>query len=280
MTKPGPFCIDGTPVNLTANNPGGTFTGTGITDGNAGTFDPAQANEGLNTITYTPGAGNCETTATTDIVINPLPDVDFNVDLGQGCVPFNAVITNLTNPAGSALDWDFGNGDVSNQTGTVTSQYATPGLYDVTLTATSPAGCVNTITKSDAIEAFANAIAGFTVFPDEIGLNSPTVEFTNNSLEADDYTWTFGDGNESNENNPTYSYSSFDANPTVTLVATNAGGCADTARFTLVVIEELLFFVPNTFTPDGDKFNIYLRPYFHFRVRCSGLHLPNLQQMG
>ena len=220
------------------------------------------ANEGINTITYTPADGVCETTATLDIVINPLPVVDFNVNSVGGCVPFTTTYTDLTNPAGSSLEWSFGNGDQSTQNGTVAAQYATPGLYDVSLTATSPAGCVNSITKLDAVEAFANADASFSVSTETIGMSTPEVEFYNNSDEADEFTWTFGDGNTSMEDNPTHKYNSFDQNPTVTLIANNEGGCSDTMSYTLTIVEDLLYFIPNTFTPDGDKFNNEFVPVF------------------
>jgi gliding motility-associated-like protein len=39
-------------------------------------------------------------------------------------------------------------------------------------------------------------------------------------------------------------------------------GCTDTAYGTVVVQEELIFYVPNTFTPDGDEFNQAFQPVF------------------
>lgn len=52
------YCIDAASVTLTGTPAGGTFSGTGITSGVAGTFDPVTAGSGTLTITYTYTDGN------------------------------------------------------------------------------------------------------------------------------------------------------------------------------------------------------------------------------
>ena len=37
-------------------------------------------------------------------------------------------------------------------------------------------------------------------------------------------------------------------------------GCVDTAQATVVVEEDLIYYVPNTFTPDGDQHNGIFKP--------------------
>jgi gliding motility-associated-like protein len=46
------------------------------------------------------------------------------------------------------------------------------------------------------------------------------------------------------------------------LIATSALGCTDTAQSTIQVYEELIFYVPNTFTPDNDNYNPVFQPVF------------------
>jgi len=53
ITASGPYCVGGSSVNLTAATNGGNWTGTGITNGTTGAFDPATAGAGSHTITYT-----------------------------------------------------------------------------------------------------------------------------------------------------------------------------------------------------------------------------------
>jgi gliding motility-associated-like protein len=46
----------------------------------------------------------------------------------------------------------------------------------------------------------------------------------------------------------------------VTLVAKNSFGCTDTARVAIKMTEDVVFYVPNAFTPDGDQFNNVFKP--------------------
>lgn len=262
LNAAGPFCANDAAITVTGTGVGGTYSGAGITDQNTGLFDPSFANPGPNVVTYTPPQGVCESTASTTILIEALPNVNFSPDFSSGCAPYNATFTDLTTPVGSTLSWDFGDGGTGNQAGTAIHQYTSSGLYDVTLTATSPAGCINTITKTGAVDVLDQAVATFSPSSTTINDNSSTVDFTNNSLNADQFTWIFDNEGESNESDPSFTFSTSGDAKLVTLIATNAGGCADTTYFTIEITEDLLFFIPNTFTPDGDKFNNTFDPVF------------------
>jgi gliding motility-associated-like protein len=48
----------------------------------------------------------------------------------------------------------------------------------------------------------------------------------------------------------------------ITLVAFSPLGCSDTAIGIISVKEELLFYIPNTFTPDDDDYNQTFKPVF------------------
>ncbi|MCX7954705.1 MAG: PKD domain-containing protein, partial [Bacteroidales bacterium] len=54
----GPFCPNDPPVNLTAGQPGGIWSGPGITNPNTGTFNPAVAGVGHHMIVYTLPCGS------------------------------------------------------------------------------------------------------------------------------------------------------------------------------------------------------------------------------
>lgn len=57
---------------------------------------------------------------------------------------------------------------------------------------------------------------------------------------------------------------------TVMLVASNTIGCYDTTYLIVRIDEVQLFYVPNTFTPDGDQFNQTFKP-----VISSGIDVYN-----
>ena len=70
ITAIGPFCQGAACVNLAATPSGGTFSGTGVSNGQ---FCPSTAGIGTHTITYTYTQNGCTFTATTTVVVNALP---------------------------------------------------------------------------------------------------------------------------------------------------------------------------------------------------------------
>jgi gliding motility-associated-like protein len=126
---------------------GGTLTwsGDGIVDAQAGTFDPAQAQAGANTITALYEEGNC--TYTQDLVVNvyPQPVASFAVQSPVCRGEVSTVTFTGTNDAGMTYTWNFGGGSTSPGTGqgphNVT--WATSGGKNVTLTVVSSNGCTS-----------------------------------------------------------------------------------------------------------------------------------------
>ena len=70
ITAVAPLCVNASCVTLTGTPIGGTFSGTGVV-GNQ--FCPSTAGVGTHTITYTVTQNGCTFTATTTIIVNPLP---------------------------------------------------------------------------------------------------------------------------------------------------------------------------------------------------------------
>jgi len=106
--------------------------------------------------------------------------------------------------------------------------------------------------------------ASFIFNPLKITNSAPIVNFINTSTNSSSYFWDFGDGNTSIFDNPTNEYfldgqTSF----TISLIAYNIDGCNDTINKIIKVEEELIYYVPNAFTPDGDKFNNEFKPVFY-----------------
>ncbi len=116
--------------------------------------------------------------------------------------------TNMSSDADNdtlSFDWNFGDGNTSNLANP-SHLYTAAGSYDVTLTV-SDGQVSKSVTQSVSVVA-PNRVpfAQFSHSQDAL-----RVSFTNSSTDADgdelNYTWQFGDGNVSDQRNPTHEYS-------------------------------------------------------------------------
>ena len=90
------------------------------------------------------------------------------------------------------------------------------------------------------------------------------VSIYNNSMDADQCTWYFGDGTMSVDYHPgshTYPYD-IGNSYVLTLVAQSDSGCVDSMQQVIAFYDDLLYYVPNSFIPDGDNVNDVWLPVF------------------
>jgi gliding motility-associated-like protein len=219
-------------------------------------------NTGIYTATLV-NANGCDSIATLNLTVNPLPEVSFTADIEDGCAPVRVTFSSENVNPNSTCLWNLGNGVQVNNCGTFTTSYSTFGCHDVTLQVTSEHGCVSSSTQTNLVCVNPGPTAAFAVNPQIISNISPTVHFFNHSQNHTSSTWIFGDGsgNSTNEN-PVHSYSTEAGYYYATLVVTDEQGCTDTTHQLIVVENELIYYVPNTFTPDFDQFNQTFRPIF------------------
>jgi gliding motility-associated-like protein len=73
----------------------------------------------------------------------------------------------------------------------------------------------------------------------------------------------FRDGSPlNNQVSPSHQFPSEAGIYLITLIAINDAGCRDTTSKVIRIDEELIFYVPNAFTPDNDDFNEVFKPVF------------------
>jgi gliding motility-associated-like protein len=198
------------------------------------------------------------------ITANPLPVVVFTVVPDTGCAPLTASFQQLTDPAltGSCL-WDFGDGSHSSNC-SPQHVYATPGLYDVALQVTSPAGCPGDTVLYDRVVVLPSPRAQFAISPQPTYLFATDIQFTDlSSPDVTEWEWDLGAGDPATSTEPspssTFPFGVAGEYP-VSLVVTNEHGCTDTA-YSVVRIDGLFsVYVPNSFTPNGDGINDVFRP--------------------
>ena len=144
---------------------------------------------------------------------------DFSVNSTYGTAPMTVNFSN-TSLYADKYSWDFGTGDQSSSENP-TYTYENPGTYTVTLTASNDD---NSDKKSLTINVAAKEkpIADFS-FDIAHGVAPCKVKFVNSSTRADSYSWEFGNGDKSTEENPPVIYTE-GGTYTVTLTANGPGG--------------------------------------------------------
>jgi gliding motility-associated-like protein len=149
------------------------------------------------------------------------------------------------------------------------------------LTVTTEQGCTATHSEPNYINIYHNPIADFYFKPDEVTVIDPTVSFFNTSSFADSYNWSFGQMETSTETSPTIEYPEIgEQSYDIMLVAATNMGCVDTAYAIVEVKDMIVFYVPNTFTPDKDDFNEVFQPIFVSGFDPYDFHLTIFNRWG
>lgn len=163
ITASGPYCADNASVTLTAANMGGQWTGNGITDGVAGTFDPATAGVGTHTITYTiPGV--CGDTATSTIDVIGLDDPGFSYASNVFCVNDTNPLPSFTGGGGGSFTSSSGNLSINPSTGEIdiaNSQVGGPYTITYVTNGMCPDSATFDVSISDVADATINATGPF-----------------------------------------------------------------------------------------------------------------------
>lgn len=158
------------------------------------------------------------------------PTSNFNATNTGGCTGFTTTFNDLSVTDGiNAIvnwRWDFGDGTIQNFAAPpFLHTYNITGTYSVKLIITDAAGCLDSITISNLINA-TDPVPDFTT-ADVLTCPGGVVTFTNTSTPAGFTSqWYFGDGGTSNLTSPTYSYAATGIYD-VKLRIVDAFGCAD-----------------------------------------------------
>jgi gliding motility-associated-like protein len=259
ITAVNPMCTDAAAITLNAATPGGTWSGTGITNAATGTFDPSVAGAGTHTITYTI-SGSCGNTSTTNITVNPLPVISFSLDVNSGCIPVASTFSNTT-PNANSCTWAINGNTVSSNCGGFAQTFNVAGCYDVTLTTTDNSGCTSSSTINSMVCAYDIPVADFSYSPLQTNVLDPVIDFTNLSSGATNYQWVIANVDSTTTINPSYTFPDTSAgNYEVCLWAYNTNGCVDSTCQIITIYDEFLLYVPNAFTPDADGKNEIFLP--------------------
>ena len=199
------------------------------------------------------------------IVIGQKPKISFQADKLKACVPFTATFINASTNIGDSSIWYFGTDSliVLGDKPVINFTFKEAKCYDVQLK-TAKNGCSNSLTKQNMICGNSTPIADFEIEPTIISVLDPAVTFINtSSSDATIYSWDFGDDKNSKEKNPKHGYFGNPQAYVVTLFASNAAKCSSQKSKLIDIIDEFIYYVPNSFTPDGDNLNNTFTPILY-----------------
>lgn len=198
------------------------------------------AGSGTYTVTVT-DANGCSGTSLPFVVSYSVPTATIT-----GNQPICYYDQTLLTVLGGSFDSYLWSNGSSNSSTTVP-----PGNYYVIVT--DSIGCIDT-SATFTVNSFPEPVANFTFLPPSgTSFAGDTILFIDSSIiiggNIVDWDWYFGDGNDSQLQNPFHSYVLPGSYP-VTLVITSDDGCYDTLTLIYVVIPQEIT-VPNVFTPNS-----------------------------
>ncbi len=175
----------------------------------------------------------CIDSVSQNVPVYSVPVADFNTT--HNCIgqPTH-FIDNSSSPVGNIISWawDFGDGNTSTDQNP-THYYAAAGDYTVELIVSNVNSCTDTITKTVSI--YPPPTADFSAAP--LCLNNPT-QFTDLSTSSGgnivSWSWDFGDGYSSNDQNPAHTYAA-SGDYDVHLIVTDEEGCTNDTTKTITV---------------------------------------------
>jgi len=184
-------------------------------------------------------------------------------DVLSGCYPHQVNFTNTT-PGNNILttEVDFGDGSTLSVNGNLPFDhiYQDAGLYDVTIVVTTNDGCIYTVSYDNLVDVYNTPNANFIVNPDFVSMLEPEIGLINqSSSDVVSWSWEITSGNPPTSTSESvigvmYPFDSPGLYP-VTLTVVNGNGCIDSITKHVTIVNDVLLFAPNTFTPDGDEFN-------------------------
>ena len=158
-------------------------------------------------------------------------------------------------------EWDFDNGSFSIEENPSTDYYYSGSFYP-SLTVSTSSGCIdeNSITLEWPIHVFPLPQANFTIEPSIVDILDPQVFISDYSQNAISVYYDISNGDAIDQANFSYVFNNagiFEITQTVF----NEYGCFSQVTGG-VKVNGFLFFMPNSFTPNGDGYNDILAPKF------------------
>jgi gliding motility-associated-like protein len=198
--------------------------------------------------------GGCDSISTVTLTLNVLPDVTFFSDTNQGC---SSLCVNFSTyePGNYSFAWNFGDNSSSSLLNP-SHCYTAEGEYNVQLIVTDANGCTDSLTIVNMITVHPSPVSQFATSVNETTILTPTIAFTDMSIGATSWRWSFGYNlhGTSTEHNPSYTYTDT-GSYTIKQTVVNQYGCTDSSEQQITIKAAYAFYIPNAITPNNDGLN-------------------------
>ena len=228
ITQDSPFCLNSLNTTLAASPAGGNWSGTGILDPLTGSFSPSTAGVGTTVIAYTYANAQCSGSATSNIVVNPLPIVFA----GNDAIICAGASTGLQANGASTYQWSINGGAaVGLNNPSISNPQASPTFTTTySVLGVDANGCTNVDQIQVSVNPLPTVNAGSNVSI------CPGIPTTLGASGASTYSWTPSTGlTGANTATPA-------ANPattqTYTATGTDTNGCQNTDQVTVTVFPQ------------------------------------------
>jgi gliding motility-associated-like protein len=213
----------------------------------------------------------CQDSTSLSITVNPAPQLGLTPDQGI-CPGFSAQIE-----VTGALTYAW---NISQLTGA--SNVVTPlATTTYVVVGANQFNCIDS--AQTTVTVYPQPSASFSASPLILTNDDPTVTFTSSAQNAAVSTWDFGDGTtlESSQNQFDYTYPFVeDQTYTVTLSVVSAEGCTAEGQVQIQIKGGIIYYIPNTFTPDGDALNNLFTPVFTSGFDPQSFHMTIFNRWG
>jgi gliding motility-associated-like protein len=197
-------------------------------------------------------SAGCADSIETNFLLYPAPNLTVSADQ-EICLGEMAVIS-----VSGADTYDWTPASLSGTqvfvSPTITTAYQIIGFNQF--------NCTDTVLSTVVVHP--NPVAQIGAEPSLLTSDSPEVTFSNLSIGQQISIWNFGDGviTQDPSSSIEYQYPFEEGDYNVELLVISEFGCRDSISQLIQVKGDVLYYVPNAFTPDGDEHNNQFMPVF------------------
>ncbi len=214
VANPGTVCSADQPFNLSPVTPGGTWSGSGITNTSNGTFSPNANLVGTNTVVYSVTQNNCSNTDSLVVTVVTSPDATIANAPMQVCADASAMLLNAATSGGT---WS-GNGMANANSGLFDPQLAGTGTAQVVYQVSGSNNC----SATDTVNIVVNPLPQVSVSPNTIQQACAGTPVTMSASGAVNYQWMNNGNPISGATQANYTTTSAGS---YTVMGTDANGC-------------------------------------------------------